>query len=57
MGKEKRIKIIVECKKCTSYFYYPDLSCKTKDGGMKMLMKKLKEITEPYELKIIEEFV
>ncbi len=57
MEKEKRIKIIVECKNSTSYFYYPDLSCKTDEGGMKMLMKKLKEIREPYELKIIEEFV
>lgn len=36
----------------TSYFYYPDRSCKTKDGGMKILLKSLKEERVPYKLEI-----
>lgn len=37
-----------------SYFYYPSISCKTKDGEIKMLMKTLKEINEPYKLEITQ---
>ena len=36
----------------TSYFYYPDKSCKTKEGGMKMLLRELKEKQEPYKLEV-----
>lgn len=47
-----KIKIKVEHKGGTSYFYYPDKSCKTDDGGMKMLINKLKEMNEGYLLGI-----
>ena len=46
------IRITVKKKKCTSYYYYPDKSCKTKDGGMKMLLRELKKINEPYTLEV-----
>ena len=38
-GKIKGIQISVICKEHIGYHYYPDLSCKTDDGGMKMLIK------------------
>ena len=36
----------------TSYFYYPSISCKTKDGEMKMLLSNLKEEKVPYKLEV-----
>ena len=47
-----QITIEIAGKGFSHYFYYPDHSCKRKDGGMKMLLEKLKEEDEPYELKV-----
>ncbi len=50
--KIRNIRISVICKGHTSSYYYPDYSCKTEDGGMKMLIKTLNKIEEPYKLKV-----
>lgn len=47
-----QIRISIVRKGHTSYFYYPDHSCKTKDGGIKMLLKTLKEESIPYKLEV-----
>ncbi len=47
-----KIKISVIQEHQTSYFYYPDLSCKTKDGGMQMLMNLLEKTKKPYTLEV-----
>ncbi len=47
---KKTLVIAVEYKNHTSFFYYPSISCKTKDGEMKMLLKQLEESKEPYKL-------
>lgn len=46
-----RIKVVRE-NGHTSYFYYPSISCKTKDGEMKMLLKSLEEENIPYKLEV-----
>jgi len=52
--KIKKLQIAIDRKTSMSYFYYPSISCKTKDGELKMLLKQLEEEKEPYELKIRE---
>lgn len=50
-----KIRVGVKEGCCTSYFYYPDHSCKTDDGGMRMLINKLDELAQEgkdYELKV-----
>lgn len=47
-----QIQIEVTYEHHASYFYYPSMSCKTKDGEMKMLIKELEKSKEPYTLKI-----
>ena len=47
-----KIQIKIKYKNHTNSFYYPDYSCTTEDGGMKMLIQDLKRAREPYELEI-----
>ena len=51
MSKQIRIKIVREDGHI-SYFYYPSISCKTKDGEMKMLLKDLEEQKAKYKLEV-----
>lgn len=53
-NKKIKIRISVIYNNHASYFYYPDTSCKTTDGGMRMLLNRLKKEKEPYELKVIK---
>jgi hypothetical protein len=46
-----RIKVVRE-NGHTSYYYYPSISCKTKDGEMKMLLNSLELESIPYKLEV-----
>ena len=43
---EPKIQIGIEHGPNISYFYYPSISCKTKDGEMQMMLKYLDELKQ-----------
>lgn len=49
---KKKLVVAINYGNRTSFFYYPSISCKTKDGEMKMLLKTLEEEKIPYKLEV-----
>ena len=47
-----KLKITLIEENGEKYFYYPDESCKTRDGGMRMLMSYLNNKNGTSKLKI-----
>ncbi len=49
-NRKQKLRISVIYDNHINYFYYPDISCKTTDGGMRMLLDNLKKEKRYYVL-------